>query len=92
MDALFPASMSLGAFGMMMPKLSDVRAAGPGSSTAADLRMGEFAAAAIVLAIGAIVTVYGGNKGAIKVALIIVVLMAVIYEIALRIDPNKGVN
>lgn len=92
MDALIPASMSIGAFGLVMPRLPDVRAAGPGSSVAADVRLGQAASAVIIIGIGAMVAATSGNKNALWIAVAIVVLLAGVFEFALRIDPAKGVT
>lgn len=91
MDAIL-TTMSLDAFGLMMPKLADVRSAGPNGEIAADVRLGQLASAVVIIGIGAIISYTTKDKTVLYVAIGAVTLLALVYEYALRIDPGKGVH
>lgn len=94
-EALGAATIALGqtvgAFQFFLPRLSDVRKAGPDDADMiGDVRMGEVAAGALCLGIGAMVSSLSGSSVPVVVSLLTAVAMVCVYESALR--GNKPFN
>lgn len=89
-DVVGPASLALGqgvgAFSMFLPRLSDVRKTDPATdhSMVADVRVGEIAAVALTVGVGAVITALTKDNTPIIVSLVVAVGLVVIYETALR--------
>ena len=95
-EALGPATLALtqtvGAFSFFLPRLSDVRKADlvHNPDMVGDVRMGEVAAAALCLGIGAIVSSMSGSSAPVTVSLVMTLILICVYESALR--GNKPFN
>lgn len=83
---------SIGAFGTFMPKFTDIRAAHPSTNPelAADVRMGEVAASAITIGVGAIASSLTGSPAPMIVGILTALVLVSVYEGALNADPNTG--
>lgn len=84
-----PASMVLGqtisSFTTFLPPLSDVRKAGPDDADmAGDVRLGEIAATALAVGVGAIASSLLGDPTPTVIALLVALALIVVYETALR--------
>lgn len=78
-------------FTTFLPSLADVRKAGPDNADmAGDVRLGEIAAGALALGIGAIASSLLGDPTPILVAAVMVVALIFVYETALR--GNRPMN
>lgn len=85
--ATLAISTSMGAFYQMLPPISEVRrksADEPGF--AADVRVGEVAAASISLGIGAITSGLSGSNVPIIVSVVMATGLILLYESTLRAD------
>ena len=91
-DALGPAPLaltqSIGAFQFFLPKLSDVRRASLKDSPdmVGDVRMGEVAAGALCLGIGAIMSSMTGSPYPAIISVAMMLTLVCVYETALRGD------
>lgn len=91
-DAVGPATLAItqtvGAFSFFLPRLSDVRRASTKDNPdmVGDVRMGEIAAGALCLGIGAIVSSMTGSPYPAIVALAMFLILWCVYEAALRGD------
>ena len=84
--ALLSVTQGIGAFGAFLPKISEVRRADPinNPDVAADIRMGEVAAATLTLGIGVIASSLTGSPVPVYTALLMVVILVSLYESTLR--------
>ncbi len=80
------ASFAVSLFSQMMPRLSEVRAAGPGSTIAADVRTGELAASALIMGVGAFAAWMLKDPTALYVALFFAAMLVAVYEITLNMN------
>ena len=90
-EALGAATIALGqtvgAFQFFLPRLSDVRKAGPNDADMiGDVRMGEVAAGALCIGIGAMVSSLSGSAVPVVVSILTAAAMMCVYESALRGD------
>ena len=87
-----PASLAISqgvtAFLSFMPKLSEIRKADPKNDPGmvGDVRMGEVAATAVCVGVGAIVSSLTGNPVPAFVAVVVALTLICIYESALASD------
>jgi hypothetical protein len=91
-DAIGPATLaltqSIGAFQFFLPRLADVRRASTKDNPdiVGDVRMGEVAAGALCLGVGAIVSSMTGSPYPAMVSLVMMLVLVCVYEAALRGD------
>lgn len=91
-DVLGPASLaasqSITAFQFFLPKLSDVRKVDASSNPeiVGDVRMGEVAAIALALGVGAITSSLSQSPVPMFAAVVMVAILVCVYEAALRGD------
>ena len=87
-DMFGPASMVLssgiGHFQSFLPKLSEVRKSSGDPDLIGDVRMGEIAAAALTIGMGAIASSIVGDPLPTFVAAIVAAALIFLYELALR--------
>lgn len=89
-DAIGPTTLALtqavGAFNAFLPHLSEIRKTDPNRdpSFAADVRMGEVAACALTVGVGAIATSMTGSSAPLVVAVIAAAGLVFMYESTLR--------
>lgn len=88
-DIVGPASLvvsqSFGAFQFFLPKLSDVRKASPNDpDMVGDVRMGEVGAITLAVGTGAILSSLTQSAVPAVVALLIVIVLVCLYEMALN--------
>lgn len=87
-DMVGPASLALGQsvglFTALLPKFADIRRADITDELAADVRMGEVAAATVAIGIGTIISSLTGSPIPAFTALIMVFILICVYEAALR--------
>jgi hypothetical protein len=83
---------AIGAFSTFLPKFSEVRAAHPSSNSdvVADVRMGEVAATALTVGVGAIASSLTGSPAPMIVGILTAFILVGLYEAALNADPNAG--
>jgi hypothetical protein len=80
-------SQTISSFQSMLPSLSDVRKASTtDDDMAGDVRLGEIAASALSIGVGAIASSLLGDPLPILIASIVALTLIVIYEQALRRD------
>lgn len=100
-DALGAATIAMGqavgAFQFFLPKLSDVRrATSDDADMVGDVRMGEVAATALTLGLGAMVSSLSGSPYPAMVSVAVVAVLVVLYESALKgdkpLNPKEGRN
>lgn len=85
--ATLAITQSVGAFQFFLPRLSDVRKANPSDADmAGDVRMGEVAAGALCIGIGAMVSSLSGSPYPAMVAILMTAILICVYETALRGD------
>ena len=87
--ALLAMTQAIAAFHTFLPPLADVRKANvadPGVS--GDVRVGEVAATALTLGVGAIVSGLTGSNAPMVVAVITAIGLVVLYESTLRSKPD----
>lgn len=91
-DAIGPAtlalSQSIGAFQFFLPRLSEVRRASIKDSPdmVGDVRMGEVAASALCLGVGAIMSSMTGSPYPAIISVAMMLVLVCVYEAALRGD------
>jgi len=93
--AALAISQAVAAFGTFLPKISDVRVITPESDAggAADVRLGEVAAAAVTLSVGAIASSLTGSPVPFTVSLLVSLTLVAIYESTLRsVHPFEKVR
>jgi hypothetical protein len=95
--ATLAISSGMSAFQSFLPKLSDIRKADPVNdpSFAADVRMGEIAAVAVTVGVGAVASSLTGSPVPTVVAVVIAVGLVVMYEstlVAQRPMEPKGLT
>jgi hypothetical protein len=95
--ATIALGQAVGAFQFFLPKLSDVRKAGSGDlDMVGDVRMGEVAASALTIGIGAMVSSLSGSPYPAMAAVAVMVVIVVLYETALRgdkpLNPKDGLH
>lgn len=80
--ALLAATQGISAFTVLMPTLKDVRRASPDDAdqTKKDVRVGEFAACTITLAVSALIAVLVKNTVPVIIGLVICAVMIFVYE------------
>lgn len=85
------ATQGIGMFINFLPKYSDIRSSVPGmdSSMKADVRMGEAAASAVTLGVGAILSSLTKDSTPMIIASVVVIGLIVLYEITLRSLPEE---
>ncbi len=82
---LLAITASLSAFGEFLPPLREVRGHTlDDANFAADVRLGEVAASAFVLGLGAIASSLTGSMAPAIVSLLMVAMLVTVYETALR--------
>jgi hypothetical protein len=86
--ATLAVSQGISAFMTFLPSLTDVRKANPGEDLvmAADVRMGEIAAVALTVGVGAVASSLTGSPVPVVVSVTVAVLMLCLYEATLRAD------
>jgi hypothetical protein len=86
--ATLAVSQGISAFTTFLPSISDIRKANPGEdvSMAADVRLGEVAAVALTVGVGAVASSLTGSPVPVVVAVTVSVLMVCMYEATLRAD------
>ena len=79
-------SQAVAAFGTFLPKLTDVRQVTPASdpALAADVRLGELAAAGVTIGVGAIAASITGSPTPLTVSILVSLGLVIIYESTLR--------
>lgn len=83
--AMISVSQAIGQFNTFLPNFSDIRKADPSDKEfVADVRMGEIAAAAITIGVGAIVSSFTQSPVPITVATLMVLFLIMLYESTLR--------
>lgn len=83
-------TQSVGLFGMLLPKFTDIKQADPGNPEfATDVRVGEIAASGLTIGIGAIVSGLTGSPIPALVSVVMCVFLMFLYERALN---YRGVN
>lgn len=93
--ALLSVTQGVASFGAFLPKISEVRRADPANNpdVAADVRMGEVAAATLTLGIGAIASSLTGSMVPAVTALLMAIILISLYESTLRtykpFEPKK---
>ena len=86
-------STSMGAFYQMLPDISEVRKRSANDPDfAADVRVGEVAAASIALGIGAITSALAESSVPILVSVVVAGGLIVLYETTLRSSVTEGVS
>lgn len=85
--ALLCVTQAVGAFNTFLPSLSEVRKASDAGETAADVRMGEVAAACLTLGIGAVASLVIGNGIPFALSVIAASSLVALYEFTLRGKP-----
>lgn len=93
--AMIAVTSGLQAFQSLLPKISDIRKADPANNpdVAADVRMGEVAAATMTLGVGLIASSVTQSSMPTVTALVMIVILVAIYESTLRTNrpfENKG--
>ena len=87
-NVIGPATLSVtqavAAFFTFLPSIKEVRQAGPNDDTAKDVRTGEIAASVVALGVGTIITAITGSPTPVFVALVIVGVLVLVYEVTLR--------
>lgn len=91
-EALGPASLALGntvsSFSIFLPKLTEVRRAGPYEpSMVKDVRLGQIGAIAVAMGFGAIMSNLSGSPVPVYVAFLMSAVIVGLYEQALRSEP-----
>lgn len=91
-EALGPASLALGntvnSFGVFLPKLTEVRRAGPADATMRkDVRLGQIGAIAVAMGFGAIMSNLSGSPVPVYVSFFMSAVIVGLYEQALRSEP-----
>lgn len=91
-EALGPASLALGntvnSFGVFLPKLTEVRRAGPGDPTMErDVRLGQIGAVSVAMGFGIIMSSLSGNPIPVYVSFFMSAIIVGLYEKALRSEP-----
>lgn len=86
--ATLAVSQGVSAFTTFLPKISDVRKVDPANNpdVAADVRMGEVAAVALTVGIGAIASGLTGSNVPVLTSLVVSAALVLIYESTLRAD------
>lgn len=84
--ATLAITQGIGAFNTFLPKLSDIRKADPAHDPdfAADVRVGEMAAVALTVSVGAIVSSLTGSPVPAVIAVLISLGLVVMYETTLN--------
>lgn len=74
------------AFNVFLPKFTDIRKADPANNPefAADVRMGEVAAATVTIGIGMIASSITGSSVPTVTAVVVVLMLVVLYESTLK--------
>lgn len=91
-DVFGPASLAAGqtmtGFLAFLPRLSEVRKANAGAEPeiVGDVRLGEVAASAVALGVGAIASSLSGSPIPLYAAALVALIVITVYEIALRGD------
>lgn len=87
-SAMLSVTSALQAFQSLLPKISDIRKADPANNPdiAADVRMGEIAAASMTMGVGLIASSLTQSSLPTVTALVIVVILVTIYESTLRAE------
>lgn len=89
--ATIAMGQAVGAFQFFLPKLSEVRrASNDDADMAGDVRMGEVAASALCIGIGAMVSSLSGSAYPAIVSVAVMLVIIALYETALR--GNKPLN
>jgi hypothetical protein len=89
-EAIGPATLAISSgislFQGLLPPLTEIRKKDPGNDPefAADVRMGEFGAVAILLGIGAITSTMVGTPAPLSVSMVVAALLVALYEWTLR--------
>lgn len=85
--ATLGVTQGISAFTTFLPKLSDVRKAGPTDiDIAADVRLGEVAAVTLTIGIGVITSSLTGSPVPAYTALLMCLVLVCLYESTLRAD------
>lgn len=81
-------SQAVTAFNSFLPKLADIRKSHPTEDPAfaADVRMGEVAAVALTVGVGAVASSLTGSPVPTVVAVVVAVGLVLMYESTLRAD------
>lgn len=82
----------VGMFSQHAPKISEVRRARPGSDTAADLRVAELEATAVMVLAGGAISAMSKTATPLWLALASSFTMVAIYEWVLRQAPSTAVD
>lgn len=82
--SLVSMSQAVTSFYAIMPRISEVRAAGPDSTIGADVRAGELVAGSLVLGMGAILAVLAKSRMPLAIAGMTVAVFVITYEWLLR--------
>lgn len=91
-EMMGPASLaigqSVGAFLSFLPKFSEIRRSDGSADTAMtrDVRMGEIAATALCVGVGAITASITGDPLPVYVSIVMAVILVSLYECALRME------
>ena len=85
-------STGIGAFGSMLPRLSDVRKTNPGDdpTTTADVRHGEVVAVVITVGVGVLMSALTKSNVPTYVALAVAIGLVLVYESTLRSIPTEN--
>jgi hypothetical protein len=84
---LLAVTSAITAFSTFVPPLADVRHYNPADDRAGDVRLGEVAAAAMTLGVGAVASSVAGTGVPFAVAVLAAVVFVALYEWALQGKP-----
>lgn len=86
--AMLSVTSGIQAFQSLLPKISEIRKADPVNNpdVAADVRMGEVAGATLTMGIGLIASSLTQNPLPAVTALVMVIILVVVYESALKAE------
>lgn len=87
--SLLAVTSSVGVFTALLPELSEVRKAQENGQTANDVRMGEFAAAALVVGIGFTASAMTKSEWPLITAVGSAAILVAVYEGVLRATPKE---
>lgn len=88
--SLLAVTSSVGIFTALLPELSDVRKGSETGAVAEDVRMGEFASAALVVGIGFTATAMTKSATPLVVSVMSAGILIGVYESVLRATPKEN--
>lgn len=85
--SLLSVTSGIGVFTGLLPELSEVRKTLPDTDVANDVRMGEFAATALVVGIGVTATAMTKNPAPFIISIVSAIVLVSMYESVLHATP-----